>query len=56
MTNKELSKQQERCEQWQDPEQWDLLALAYYQAGYELNALYCFRRADAIREGEKVKA
>jgi hypothetical protein len=49
MTNTELKEQFERCEKWQDPEQWDLLGLAYYARGYELNALCCFRRAEACR-------
>lgn len=50
MNNDELKQQFERCQRWQDPEQWDLLALAYYQRGYLLNALHCFRQADALRE------
>jgi hypothetical protein len=49
MSNDELQAQFARCEQWQDPEQWDLLALAYYQRGYDLNAMHCFRLADALR-------
>jgi hypothetical protein len=49
LSNDELQAQFQRCEQWNDPEQWDWLALAYYQRGYLLNALHCFRRADACR-------
>ncbi len=49
MTNDELVEQFKRCEQWNDPEQWELLALAYYQRGYYLNAICCFERADACR-------
>jgi len=49
MSNQELQVQFERCEHWQDPEQWELLALAYYQRGYYLNALCCFRQADMLR-------
>ncbi len=49
MTNDELIEQFKRCEVWQAPEQWELLALAYYQRGYILNAMCCFERADACR-------
>ena len=38
-----------RCEEWNDPEQWDWLAILYYQRGYYLNAVHCFQRADACR-------
>lgn len=38
-----------QCEQWNDADQWDALAMLYYQRGYEINALHCFKRADAIR-------
>jgi hypothetical protein len=38
-----------RCEQWNNPEQWDALGLLYYQRGYLLNALHCFERAEACR-------
>ena len=50
MSNEELQKQQARCEIWNDPSQWEMLAVAFYQRGYNLNALYCFRRADEIRD------
>lgn len=49
MTNEELKQQHERCEQWNDPDQWDMLALLYYQRGYLLNARRCFKKADEIR-------
>ena len=49
MSNQELQEQFQRCEVWQDAEQWDLLAMAYYNRGYELNAGLCFQRADACR-------
>lgn len=49
MSNDELKAQFVRCKAWQDAEQWDLLALAYYGRGYLLNALYCFEQADACR-------
>lgn len=45
----DLIEQFRLCEQWDDPEQWDALALLYYQRGYYLNALCCFQRADAVR-------
>ena len=50
MTDAELIEQFRRCEQWQDAEQWDLLGVAYYQRGCDLNALFCFHQADALRE------
>lgn len=37
------------CEKWNDPDQWDALAVMYFQRGYYLNTLCCFRRADACR-------
>ena len=46
MNNEDLQAQFKRCEAWNDPEQWDLLGMAYYQRGYWLNALCCFKRAD----------
>lgn len=49
MTNQQLSEQQKRCEQWNDPDQWDALAMMYYWEGYLLNARYCFKKADTIR-------
>jgi hypothetical protein len=49
MSDDELKAQFERCEIWQDAEQWDLLAMAYYARGYLLNALCCFNKADACR-------
>jgi hypothetical protein len=49
MTNDELKEQFAKCEGWQDAEQWDLLAMAYFWRGYVLNAGLCFKRADAIR-------
>jgi hypothetical protein len=49
MIRDELIAQFKRCEQWQDADQWDALAMMYYQRGYLLNALHCFKRADALR-------
>lgn len=49
MSNEELKAQFARCVEWQDSEQWDLLAIAYYERGYLLNALHCLRQADACR-------
>jgi hypothetical protein len=49
MNDDELIEQFKRCEGWQDAEQWDLLAMAYYARGYLLNAVCCFNRADACR-------
>ena len=44
-----------RCEQWNDPDQWDALAMMYYIRGYLLNAYHCFKRADAVRVGVAVQ-
>jgi hypothetical protein len=55
MSNDELQAQFQRCEIWQDAGQWDLLAMAYYARGYLLNALCCFKKADALREGVAVE-
>lgn len=49
MNNDELIEQFKRCEKWQDADQWDLLALAYFNRGYVLNAAVCFKRADECR-------
>lgn len=49
MSDQELIEQFHRCQAWQDPEQWELLALAYYQRGCLLNALRCFQFADSCR-------
>jgi hypothetical protein len=49
MTDNELKEQFQQCQAWNDPEQWDALAMLYYQRGYFLNALHCFKRADACR-------
>lgn len=50
MSNQELQDQFRRCEQWNDPEQWELLALEYHRQGYDLNAAHCFQQADKCRE------
>ena len=49
MTDHELIEQFKRCEQWQNYEQWELLAVEYCHRGYLLNALHCFKRADMCR-------
>ncbi|MCZ2076183.1 MAG: hypothetical protein LC130_14425 [Bryobacterales bacterium] len=49
MSNDELKAQFARCQEWQDPRQWELLAVAYYQRGYKLNAMHCFEQADKCR-------
>ena len=49
MSDDALKLQFDKCRVWQDAEQWDLLALAYHQRGYQLNALHCFKQADACR-------
>lgn len=51
----DLKAQFEMCQKWNDPEQWDALAMLYYQRGYLLNALHCFKRADACRASVAVE-
>ena len=48
MTNQELKAQFDRCKEWNDPDQWNILGLAYYMRGYFMNALYCFEEADRL--------
>lgn len=56
MSNQELQDQFKRCEEWQDPEQWDILGMLYFERKYYLNADVCFKRADAIRVAVAVHA
>jgi hypothetical protein len=49
MSNEELKAQFDRCQQWQDPEQWELLAIEYSRRGYLLNARKCYELAEACR-------
>jgi hypothetical protein len=49
MTNQELREQFALCLEWQDADQFDMLALEFFKAGFTLNAAECFRRADEIR-------
>lgn len=42
----ELQEQFRLCVEWNDPDQWVALAMLYYQRGYALNALHCFKRAE----------
>lgn len=53
MSNDELQEQFTRCEMWRNAEQWQLLAIAYYERGYFLNALCCFQKADVLLEQTK---
>jgi len=55
MSNEELKSLFERCEAWNDPEQWDALAVLYFEQGYYLNAIHCFQRADSCRKGVAVE-
>lgn len=50
MSDKELQEQFKRCQEWQDPEQWDILGVLYFERRYYLNADVCFKRAAAIRD------
>lgn len=49
MSNEELQAQFKKCEEWRDPDQWDMLGMLYFNRGYVLNAGVCFQRADALR-------
>jgi hypothetical protein len=49
MCNQDLIDKFQRCEQWQDADQWDALGMLYFQRGFMLNAGVCFQRADACR-------
>jgi cytochrome c-type biogenesis protein CcmH/NrfG len=49
MTNQQLQAQFQKCQEWNDADQWDALAVMYHARGYNLNAVKCFRRADEIR-------
>jgi cytochrome c-type biogenesis protein CcmH/NrfG len=49
MTNQQLQAQFQKCQEWNDPDQWDMLALEYHRNGYTLNAVQCFRKADELR-------
>jgi hypothetical protein len=46
MTNQELQQRFDYCKWLGNPEEWQLLAMAYYQRGYFLNALHCFKQAE----------
>lgn len=50
MSDEQLTQQFKLCQQWDDPEQWELLAMAYYHRGYLLNASRCFQNADACKQ------
>jgi cytochrome c-type biogenesis protein CcmH/NrfG len=49
MTNQQLQAQFQKCQEWNDADQWDLLAIEYHRRGYMLNARSCFAKADEIR-------
>jgi hypothetical protein len=49
MSDEQLKQQFERCKEWQDADQWFLLACAYLERGYSMNAVYCFRQSEACR-------
>ncbi len=55
MSNEELQAQFERCQEWNDPDQWDALAVLYFERGFYLNAVHCFQRADGCRENVAVE-
>jgi hypothetical protein len=49
MTNQQLRDQFARCLEWQDADQFDMLALEFFKVGFILNARECFVRADILR-------
>lgn len=55
MSDFELMVQFGRCKQWQDLAQWELLAEAYLNRGYVLNAGKCFENADECRKSVAVE-
>jgi len=55
MSDEQLMQSFDFCKKAEDAEQWDLLAMAYYERGYLLNALYCFRQADVCRDAVKAE-
>lgn len=46
MSAQQLQESFAYCKSHDDPSAWLALALAYYQDGYPMNALYCFEQAD----------
>lgn len=56
MSDEQLIQQFKLCQQWNNPEQWELLAMAYYQRGYLLNAHCCFQKADACKQNQPTAA
>jgi len=49
MSKEELKQAFEWCQKNGNAEDWDLLAIAYYSAGYLMNALAYFKKADEMR-------
>jgi hypothetical protein len=49
MSNDELQAQFNRCQQWQDSNQWFLLACAYLERGFTMNAIHCFNQSESCR-------
>jgi cytochrome c-type biogenesis protein CcmH/NrfG len=49
MNNTDLQQQFERCQEWNDADQWDHLAHLYFANNYPLNARACFAKADELR-------
>jgi hypothetical protein len=50
MNAEQLSNQFFACLLWNDADQWEALARLYFASGYILNAGYCYRKADVIRD------
>lgn len=45
-TTLEMQEQFKRCQGWNDPQQWEALAVIYYTHGYLLNSRVCFENAE----------
>ena len=45
----------EWCKQNGSENDWIVLAMAYYNNGYYLNALFCFKQADNVRRQEMLQ-
>lgn len=50
MTDQELLQSFSYCMTHDDPTAWLALALAYWERGYLMNALYCYEKAGELQE------
>jgi hypothetical protein len=47
--NAQLQERFEKCQAANDWQEWEALGFAYWRIWCDLNALYCFNQADALR-------